>query len=99
MSITHQVPNSLRDVIVKTLENRLNEVGLRHIDIEEGEDFEGDAVLFVDIEFDLTQSALDPARFRFLTSDVREALESVGESRFPHLRFQFHEKQKIAAVP
>lgn len=98
MSIIHQIPDKLRNIIVKTLESRLKESGLRHVEIKEGEDFEGDAVLFIDIEFDLTQTALDPAQFRFLTSDLREALESVGESRFPHLRFQFHEKQKIASV-
>ncbi len=95
-AIKSTISEQLQQRIKTLLAERLATVGLRHVDVTPGVDFEGDDVLYVDAFFDLTEPPLDPARFHFLTTVLREAIEPLGESRFPHLRYHFHENQKVA---
>ena len=94
--ITSAISEQPQQRIKALLMERLAAVGLRHVEVTAGVDFEGDDVLYVDAFFDLIEPPLDPSRFHFLTTLLREAIEPLGESRFPHLRYHFHEDQKVA---
>lgn len=93
MSSEPQTP--LRDLILALLQPRLRGFGFKGLEVTPGEDYEGDQALYIDLYFDLVQPALDPEPFHFLTTAVREALESQGDDRFPHLRYHFDEQQKV----
>ncbi len=94
--MTSTISEQLQQRITTLLTERLAWVGLRHVEVTAGVDFEGDDVLYVDAFFDLIEPPLDPARFHFLTTELREAIEPLGETRFPHLRYHFQEDQKVA---
>lgn len=90
-----QVDPAVRDRIVAVVQDRLAQHGLRDVLIEPGSDQDGDPVLFVTAHFDLVAEPIDPAITFDLTGPVREALAEMGETRYPHIRFEFHEDQKI----
>ena len=67
--------------------------GFTHADIRPGFDHDGDPVIFVDARYELKPEPLDPRVTFGLISDVRQAIEALGEDRFPHVRHRFHEMQ------
>lgn len=90
------VTEEIRQAVSAVLTDRLGSMGLRNVEVQVGHDHDGDEVLLVDGYFDLTDRALEPSRFYALTTALREVLEPHGESRFPHIRYHFHERQKVA---
>jgi hypothetical protein len=88
--------SELRKTVLSVLERRLQTLGFQRLELVAGEDYEGDDVLYIDLYFDLIEPALDPELFNFLTTELREALQRIGEYRFPHLRYHFDERQKVA---
>ena len=87
--------DTIRRIVSDTLNSHLFMQGLRSIQVTEDRDCDGDEALYIDANFDLIDSPLEPTRFHFLTTELRQALIKGGEYRFPHLRYQFHEKQKV----
>lgn len=90
------VAEEIKQVVRTVLADRLGSMGLREVEVQAGHDHDGDEVLLVDGYFDFTDKALDPTCFYALTTVLREVLEQHGESRFPHIRYHFHERQKVA---
>lgn len=59
-------------------------------------DHDGTEVLYVDVNFRLTDVPVNPSMVVGLTHIVREALRIVGETRYPIVRHHFDERQKVA---
>ena len=83
-------------LIESTLKKRLANQALRLVDVTPIIDSEGESALSIDVQFDLIEPSLDAELFQFLTTDLRNALEEIGERRFPHLRYHFDERQKVS---
>lgn len=83
-------------LIEAALKKRLANQSLRSVDVTPITDSESDSALSIDVQFDLIEPSLDAERFQFLTTDLRNALEEIGERRFPHLRYHFDERQKVS---
>ncbi len=82
--------------IEATLKKRLGCRGFRSVVVTPIVDFEGDRALNIDVQVDLIEPSLDADLFAFLTTDLRQALAEIGETRFPHLRYHFDERQKVS---
>jgi len=93
---TSTLPADAAQALERVLRQRLASAGLKRVEAEAGQDFEGDEALYLDLYFDLVEPELDPEPFNFLTTELRETLESFGERRFPHLRYHFDARQKVA---
>lgn len=88
-------PDAIEQKVRLILAEHLEGVPLRNLQVSAGVDHDGDEVLYIDAFFGLSDP-LDATRFYNLTSLVREALLAHGETRFPHLRYHFDERQKVA---
>lgn len=69
--------------------------GLRAVSVRAGEDHDGEPVLFIEAEYDLTDTPIDTAVTAVLTTKLRDKLWASGETRFPHIRHKFPEAQKV----
>jgi hypothetical protein len=67
--------------------------------VNPGLDHDGDPVLFVHLKFRLVEPGIDPNLLSQSTSSVRCALWKMGERRFPHLRYDFHDSQESLRSP
>jgi hypothetical protein len=70
--------------------------GLRSVEIRAGEDHDGDPVIFVEAQYDLSERPLELGATDRLSSVVNDLVWSSGETRFPHVWHKFHEKQTVA---
>jgi len=77
----------LKQAIETVVRSRFPSIDIRHVLVEEGEDHDGDPVLFVKIVFDAPLEHLDPARLSGITRHIRSRLAELNEDRFPHSRF------------
>ena len=92
----HDVSDQVRAAIARVLDENLRRHGLRSVVVTAGPDHDGDPVLFVDAEIDLDPEPIDVGFTIDITQLVRDVLSEIGEYRFPHVRFHFHEDQAIA---
>ena len=77
------------------LKERLDSPGFRKAEVYAGRDHDDDPVLFIDVRYDLIKKRIDTSVTFGLIRALREALEAVGESRFPHVRHHFDPKQQV----
>jgi hypothetical protein len=89
--VSAEVEQTIRDV----LEELLSSQGLEGALVYPGLDHDGDPVLFVQLKFRLVEPGIDPELLSQSTLSVRRALWAIGERRFPHLRYDFHDDQRI----
>ena len=82
-------------LVQETVRESMQPFGLREVSVRAGEDYEGDPVLFVEAEYDLTDTPTDTAVTAALTTKLRDKLWAAGETRFPHIRHKFSESQKV----
>jgi hypothetical protein len=94
-TIDPKVAKAVEDV----LRARMGRWGFTRARIRPGLDHDGDPVLFIDAEYRLMPEPLDPRATFGLVTDVRDALERIGETRFPHVRHHFDERQTTAKFP
>ena len=80
----------------RVLEERMGRFGFVNARVISGEDHDGDAVLFIEVDYRLSDEPIDTKATFGLVQALREALGAVGETRFPHVRHHFDEKQKVA---
>lgn len=85
-----------RDIIDNVLREQVGAYGFRDANVSVGYDHDGDEVLFVDVYYDLMDRPVEPSAFYGLTAAIRGALQQEGESRFPHVRNHFNERQQVA---
>ena len=89
--VSAEVEQTIRDV----LEGLLSSQGLESVLVNPGLDHDGDPGLFVHLKFRLVDPGIDPRRLSDSAITVRRALWPMGERRFPHLRYDFHDDQRI----
>ena len=66
---------------------------VREVRIRPGDDHDGDPVIFVDIDHDLSPKPIVSKAMRTLSKRVLDHLWSAGEDRFAHVRHHFHADQ------
>ena len=86
-----EVEQTIRDV----LEELLSSQGLEGVLVNPGLDHDGDPVLFVHLKFRLVEPGIEPRLLSDSAISLRRALWKMGERRFPHLRYDFHDDQRI----
>lgn len=69
--------------------------GCRSVSVRAGEDHDGDPVIFVDVDYDLSQTPLELGVTGPLGTALRDKLWGAGEFRFPHIWHHFDEHQKV----
>jgi len=69
--------------------------GPRNVRVNPGLDHDGDPVLFLHLKFRLVEPGIDPSLLSDSAISLRRALWEMGERRFPHLRYDFHDDQRI----
>ena len=89
------VDERLVKLVTETVRESMQPFGLRDVSVRVGEDHEGDPVLFVEAEYDLTDTPIDTAVTAALTTKLRDKLWAAGEPRFPHIRHKFPELQRV----
>jgi hypothetical protein len=93
--LDHPVSAEVEQTIRRVLEEHLNSQGLEDVLVNPGLDHDGDPVLFVHLNFRLVQPGINPRLLSDSAISLRRALWAIGERRYPHLRYDFHEDQRI----
>ncbi len=83
------------ELIERTTHEAMDPFGLRSVEVRPGADHDGDPVIFVEAEYDLSETPIDPAANAELSSTLWRLLQEAGEARFPHIRHKYHEFQKV----
>lgn len=81
--------------ICAVLQELLSSQVLEDVLVNTGLDHDGDPVLFLHLKLRLVEPGIDPDLLCQSTISVRRALWKMGERRFPHLRYVFHDDQRI----
>jgi hypothetical protein len=89
------VERKIVKLIEQTVQESMKRFGLKGVEVRAGEDHDGDPVIFVEAEYELSPTPIDPAVTARLTSILRDRLWDVGEKRFAHIRHKFDERQKV----
>ena len=82
--------------IEAVLKARMGRFGFKRASVRAGEDQDGDPVLRIDAEYNYSEKPIDVRATYGLTTEVRDALEKLGEERFPYIRHHFDERQQTA---
>lgn len=93
--LDHPVSAEVEKTIPDDLQELLSSQGLKGVLVNPGLDHDGNPVLFVHLKFRLVEHRIDPNLLSPSTISVRRALWKIGERRFPHLRYDFHDDQQI----
>lgn len=93
--LEHPVTAEVDQAIRSTMEPLLTSPGLEGIQAHPGLDHDDDPVLFVQLKFRLVETGIDPNLLSQSTISVRRALRAIWERRYPHFRYDFHDKQRI----
>jgi hypothetical protein len=96
---TEKVAPDVVEAIDTVIRARMARWGYTHAEVRPGLDHGGDPVIFVDAHYELREEPLVPGVTYGLVTEVRDAIEALGEGRFPHIRHQFHELQKTTRDP
>lgn len=83
------------ELIERTVQENMRYFGLKSVDVRAGEDHDGDPVIFVEAQYDLSKTPVDTMVIAELISLLRGRLWKAGERRFPHIRHKFDEKQEV----
>ena len=95
--IDDHISHRAKTAVTKILRDRLGRAGYTGADIRAARDADGDPIVVVDVIFKFSRKPIDSRIMFGITSEVRGALEALGESRFPHVRFHFDDQQQIAS--
>lgn len=93
--LDHPVSAEVEQTIRSVLEEHLTSQGLESVQVNAGLDHDGDPVLFVRVKFLLVEPGINPGLLSDSAISLRRALWAIGERRYPHLRFDFHDDQRI----
>lgn len=83
------------ELINRTIHETMDQFGLRSIEVRAGEHHDGDPVIFVEAQYDLSERPFELGVTGKLASVIRRRLRNAGEMRFPHIRNKFHEEQTV----
>jgi hypothetical protein len=82
--------------IERTVHEAMAPFGLREVDVRAGEDHDGDPVIFVEAQYELSERPLELGITGDLSSAINDIALDAGETRFVHVWHKFHDKQTIA---
>jgi hypothetical protein len=94
---TQTIDRNIIRLIEATIKDRMRPFEPNGLEIWAGEDHDGDPVIFIDVRYGLRDEAVNAQTTAALPSFLRDLLWQAGERRFPHIRHQFDEKQKLSA--
>jgi hypothetical protein len=89
------VDGKIVDLVTEIVRESMQAFGLRDVSVRAGEDHDGEPVLFIEAEYDLSDTPIDTTVTAALTTKIRDKLWAAGETRFPHIRNRFAEAQKV----
>ena len=93
--LDHPVSAELEHTIRQTLEPILSSQGMEGVQVIPGLDHDGDPALFVEIKFRLVVPGVDPKVLIHTGPALWGAVLSIGERRFPHVRYHFQDGQNV----
>ena len=93
--LDHPVSAEVEQTIRSVLEQHQSSQGLEDVQVNPGLDHDGDPVLFVHVKFRLVEPGINPSLLSDSAISLRRALWAIGERRYPHLRYDFHDDQRI----
>ena len=91
----HPISPDIENLIKATVRESMQRFGLREVGVRAGEDHDGDPVIFIEAEYDLSETPIDTEITTALATILRDRLWEKGETRFPHIRHKFHERQQV----
>ncbi len=97
-AVNDNVSNDVRSAIEGVLHESLAAYGYRKATVRADVDHDGDPVLRVTAHFDLVPEPIETSITFEIIGKVREALAEIGETRFPHVRYDFHDDQRILST-
>ena len=86
-----RVERIIRDTVLEVM----GKYGAREVHVRPALDHDGDPVLSVDVDYELSPLPVDPKETLGLIGLVRDRLYEIGETRFPHIRHHYKEGQRI----
>lgn len=89
------VDGRIVELVTEIVQQSMQDFGLRQVSVRAGDDHDGEPVLFIEAEYDLSDNAIDTGVTAALTTKLRDKLWAAGETRFPHIRHKFPEAQKV----
>ncbi|MFZ1108596.1 MAG: hypothetical protein WAN43_09665 [Rhodomicrobium sp.] len=90
------VDEKVTKVVNAVLKERMERFGFQRATVLVGQDHDGDPVLLIDADYAYSSDPIDVRATVGLVSALRDALEDIGEFRFPHVRHHFDERQRTA---
>lgn len=89
------VDGRIVELVNEIVRESMQAFGLRDVSVRAGEDHDGEPVLFIEAEYELSDTPIDTTVTAALTTKIRDKLWAAGETRFPHIRHKFPEAQKV----
>lgn len=86
-------------LIEQTVREAMQPFGLTAVEVRAGEDHDGDPVIYIEAQYEFSERPVNSSVTAKLTTTLRDRLWERGETRFPHVRHRFHERQKVAGYP
>lgn len=90
---TEEIDQRVVDAIEGVLRRRMGRYGYRSATIRADLDHTNEPALFVVAEYDLMPEPVDAGDVLTLIGELRDALEEVGETRFPYINNNFDDRQ------
>lgn len=90
-----KLKQELRDQIKTIIDGMLKQYDIETVDIAVADDWSGDESIFIDLRYQLSPDAFDPADMGKVRSAVRSMLEENEDLRFPYIRHHLPDGQKV----
>lgn len=96
MTAGPEIPDGALEEVHDALHARLAACGFERVDLDTGEDENGNPSVFVDLWYALTETPIDPRDTFGLKGVIGDILHQHGETRPLLLRHHFHKDQQLA---
>ena len=82
-------------IIEETVRESMAPFGFTSLRVRGGEDHDGDPVIFIDADYGLSENPIGTGVTSALITRLSDRLWEAGETRFPHIRHHFDERQEF----
>ena len=93
--IAPDVVAAIEDIV----RHEVGRFGLLDVRVSVSEDHDGDPILRIDADYEAGGEPVDPEVVAGLGLKLRNRLWDMNEQRFPHVRHNFSEQQKVVGFP
>ena len=94
ITLRSEIRPEVRAAIEETLRSLLKDYALESYSIDAGEDYDGDAAIFVVLNYEPNERAFDAELHYEVRSDISKKLFALGERRYAYVRHNLHDGQK-----